>query len=213
MMKTDDLLVLLSMDTETLEKPLALGQVITHLVIGLAVSLSIVFAYGIRDDLNLTIFETIFKVKESFALSTAIFSIYCFYKILRPGVPLGRESLAIVLIFAILWIAGIKEYTQAVDTDKLTMVLGVSWKSCPWNILLISFPLMASLVALSKKFAPVNLRATGGYIGLASGALATSVYALHCPESSLVFVAIWYAMGVLLAALLGYLLAPRFLKW
>ena len=49
--------------------------------------------------------------------------------------------------------------------------------------------------------------------GLLAGAFAAAVYCLHCPETSAIFVLIWYSLGILATSLLGALLGPRLLRW
>ena len=41
-------------------------------------------------------------------------------------------------------------------------------------------------------------RAAGAAAGLAAGAFAATVYCLHCPEVSAIFVLTWYSLGILL---------------
>jgi len=39
------------------------------------------------------------------------------------------------------------------------------------------------------------------------------VYAFHCPELALPFLAIWYVAGMALPVVAGALLGPRVLRW
>ena len=49
--------------------------------------------------------------------------------------------------------------------------------------------------------------------GLLSGAVATLIYCLHCPEMEVAFWAVWYIAGMLIPTVIGALLAPRLLRW
>ena len=91
--------------------------------------------------------------------------------------------------------------------------MGVSWDSCPMTIAALSIPVFVGLIFASRKFAPVRLRLAGFLAGLASGGLSAFAYALHCPETSAVFVAIWYSAGIAIPAIIGALLGPRLLRW
>ena len=51
--------------------------------------------------------------------------------------------------------------------------------------------------------APTRLNAAGGAAGFAAGAWAATLYCLHCPEVSALFVLTWYTLGVELAAAIG----------
>ena len=52
----------------------------------------------------------------------------------------------------------------------------------------------------------VLTRSAGAAAGLSAGAFAATVYCLHCPEVSAIFVLTWYSFGILLAAGIGSLL-------
>lgn len=43
--------------------------------------------------------------------------------------------------------------------------------------------------------------------------LGTLVYALHCPELDALFLLVWIGLGMMLAAVLGVVLAPRWMRW
>ena len=58
-----------------------------------------------------------------------------------------------------------------------------------------------------------RLRAAGAAAGLGAGAWAATIYCLHCPEASALFVLTWYSLGILLATAIGALVGPRFLRW
>lgn len=93
------------------------------------------------------------------------------------------------------------------------MWLGHSWKSCPWLVLSLSAPIFAGLLWSFRRLAPTRLRAAGAAAGLSAGAFAATVYCIHCPEVSAIFVLTWYSLGILLATLLGMLVGPRLLRW
>ena len=46
-----------------------------------------------------------------------------------------------------------------------------------------------------------------------AGAWAATLYCLHCPESSAMFVLTWYSLGIAFTTLLGALVGPRILRW
>ncbi len=49
--------------------------------------------------------------------------------------------------------------------------------------------------------------------GIMSGGLGAFIYGLHCPELALPFIAIWYALGMLLVAGLGFVAGRIVLRW
>jgi hypothetical protein len=64
-----------------------------------------------------------------------------------------------------------------------------------------------------RGLAPTRLRETGAVIGLAAGGAGAFAYAWHCTETGAPFLAVWYTVGIALAALLGWLAGPRVLRW
>ena len=77
----------------------------------------------------------------------------------------------------------------------------------------LALPIFAGLLWSFRRLAPTRLRLTGATAGLAAGAWAATLYCLHCPESSALFVLTWYTLGMGLAAIAGALLGPRLLRW
>jgi hypothetical protein len=55
--------------------------------------------------------------------------------------------------------------------------------------------------------------AGGGHRRADGGAWGATLYCLHCPESSAIFVLTWYTLGMVLAAGAGAMLGPRLLRW
>jgi hypothetical protein len=49
--------------------------------------------------------------------------------------------------------------------------------------------------------------------GLVAGSLTATAYALHCPDDSLPFIAVWYGGAIAVCALLGAKLGPWLLRW
>ena len=97
--------------------------------------------------------------------------------------------------------------------DWLAMWLGQSWKKCPWLVLMLRRRSSSALLWSFRRLAPTRLRAAGAAAGLAAGAWAATLYCLHCPEVSAIFVLTWYTLGILLAAAIGAMVGPRLLRW
>ncbi|MFS2051364.1 NrsF family protein, partial [Variovorax sp. CT11-76] len=49
--------------------------------------------------------------------------------------------------------------------------------------------------------------------GALAGGVGAAVYALHCPELTAPFIAVWYVSGIAVPVLVGALLGPRLLRW
>jgi len=113
----------------------------------------------------------------------------------------------------LLAVVGAIEMAHVAPSDWLKMWLGRTWKLCPWLVLMLAGPIFIGLLWSFRKLAPTRLRAAGAAAGFAAGAWAATLYCLHCPEVSAIFVLTWYTLGIALAAGAGALIGPRFLRW
>jgi len=108
---------------------------------------------------------------------------------------------------------GIGELSRTPPAQWLALWLGRSWMICPWLVLTLAVPIFVGLLWSFRELAPTRLRAAGAAAGLAAGAWAATIYCLHCPETSAIFVLTWYSLGIMLAAGTGAVLGPRLLRW
>jgi hypothetical protein len=123
-----------------------------------------------------------------------------------PWRLVGAVVLAMVLL-------GSWQVLQAEPGSRSQALLGHSWASCPWNVLLLSLPALGGAFWALRGLAPTRPRAAGLAAGLLAGAVGAAGYALSCSELSMAFVAVWYTLGIALAGALGALLGPRLLRW
>lgn len=168
---------------------------------------------GIRPDLHAALHGSSFWVKWTYTASLGVAAVFATSRLARPT---GRSlQLLWLLAVPVLLLAGIGagELARTPAHDWLGMWLGASWKVCPWLVLILSLPLFLGLVWSFRRLAPTRLRAAGATAGLAAGAWAATLYCLHCPEVSAVFVLTWYSLGILLATALGAVVGPRLMRW
>jgi hypothetical protein len=213
-MKTDELIHSLAADIKAVPR-YAVGQRIAlGMICGAAISIvSIVALLGIRNDLGAAVQGFSFWMKWGYTASLGLIAIAATSQLARPEA--SRLSWVWLLAVPILLLAGIgiAELVHAPPGTAIDMWLGVSWSWCPWIVLLLSLPFFVGLLWSFRRFAPTRLRAAGAAAGLSAGAWAATLYCLHCPEVSAMFVLTWYSLGIGLATLLGALLGPRVLRW
>jgi hypothetical protein len=111
------------------------------------------------------------------------------------------------------WILAAAAWMLAPAQDRPALLWGHSWVACSLTIGLISVPTFISSLAALKDLAPTQPAWAGAAAGVMAGGVGAAVYALHCDETSAVFVAVWYVAGMLLPACAGALIAPRLLRW
>jgi hypothetical protein len=213
-MKTDDLIALLASCDTRVDRAAVARRFALALLLGALGSLALMrIVYGLRPDLAAVAQTPIFWGKFAFPLVIAIGAWIAVRRLGRPGQRAGSSRLVMALPFVVVWLAGIGVLADAPSSERLALVLGQTWRSCPFNILLLSVPAYAAMIWAVRSLAPTRLRAAGAVAGLLSSAIATMAYCLHCPEMSPAFWSVWYAIGLMLPAAIGAWLGPRLLHW
>ena len=169
--------------------------------------------YGVRPDLAQALQLPMRWLKFSFAAALAGVAALALLRLARPGMRLGYALAWVLLPPLVLWMMALAALQGAAPGERAAMVLGSTWRSCPFNIALLSLPGFAALLWAMRQAAPTRLRLAGACAGLLAGALATLAYALHCPEMQAPFLAVWYVLGIALPTALGAVLGPRVLRW
>lgn len=180
---------------------------------GLVAMIAVLVVLGVRPDLEVAMQGFSFWMKWTYTISLGLGAIYAIGRLARP-VPASLRGLWLLAVpVLVLAGIGIGELASNPPSEWLAMWLSRSWKVCPWLVLALSVPIFVGLLWSFRKLAPTRLRAAGAVAGLAAGAWAATIYCLHCPEVSAMFVLTWYSLGILLAAGSGALLGPRLMRW
>lgn len=213
-MKTDELISLLAAGVAPVPAhvvgrrfAVAMGWSVPGAVLIMAVT------FGIRGDLAQAAGDLLFWMKLVFAGCLALAAFIAVERLGRPGVRLGGIWAALIAPVLVLWLVAATVLIEAEPAQRAELILGTTWKTCPFNIALISLPLFAAMLWVMKGLAPTRLALSGAGAGLLAGALGTLVYALHCPESAAPFIGIWYVLGIAIPTLAGAMLGPRVLRW
>lgn len=134
-------------------------------------------------------------------------------RLARPVSRTRGPVRAVIGVVAAMSAAGALSFASAPSGERLAHVVGHSSLICPWAVLLLSLPALAGAMLALRTLAPTRPRLAGLAAGLFAGSLGALGYALACEETSITFVAIWYSLGIALAAALGAWLGPRVLRW
>ena len=213
-MKTQDLVALLASDATPVDRRIMSKRFSQAMLLGALGALLLMMArFGVRPDLIRVASTFLFWFKLAFPLALAAASLWACTRLSRPGVALGRASLAMLAPIGIIWISAVPLVLLTPASQRVALLLGHTWRVCPFNIALLSIPTFIMVFWAMKGLAPTRLRLAGAAGGLLAGATATIVYCLHCPEMGVPFWAIWYLLGMLIPTLAGALLGPRCLRW
>lgn len=134
-------------------------------------------------------------------------------RLARPITRLAAPRGAVLAVVGAMGLLGLLAWFATPGSDRMLVLLGHSWLSCPWNVAALSLPALAGSLWAVRGLAPTQPRAAGFAAGLFAGAVGACGYALSCPEQSAAFVAVWYTLGIGLTGGLGALLGQRVLRW
>jgi hypothetical protein len=212
-MRTTDLIELLARDVKAIPPAVAGRRLLAALVAGGVVTLAIVVLVLRCQPLLAAAHQPWFWMKAAYTGLLALAGAVIVRRLSLPGTGVGAGALAAgVLILAMLAL-GTGEILAAAPAGRLALWLGHTWKVCSPLILLLALPIYACLVAAIRALAPTRPVLTGAAAGLTAGALAATLYGLHCPEQSAAFVASWYTLGIAAAAAFGAVTGGRLLRW
>jgi hypothetical protein len=188
-------------------------RIATSTLLGAAVTLVLIIAWGLRPDIAAASATSRFWVKLGFGAGFAIVGLAGLLILFRPERP-TPQRLWLAAIPVVVVVAAVFNEASTVSATELTSLwLGKTALVCPFAIVALSVVPAIALIGAGRRSAPTRLRLTGGVIGLASGGLAATLYALHCPENGMIFVVTWYLFGIVLTTLIGAICGPRLLRW
>lgn len=189
------------------------NRVATAAIVGGAVTLLVVMIWGFRPDMTRASATPAFWIKLGLGGGCAVAGLAGLLALFRPERTAPHRLWLTAAPMVAICVAAAHEAAIVSNAELVPLWLGRTALVCPFAIAALSlFPAIALTMA-GRRCAPTRLRLTGGFIGFASGGLAATFYALHCPESGMSFVASWYLLGVLLATLIGAMCGPRMLRW
>ncbi|MET0984954.1 MAG: DUF1109 domain-containing protein [Steroidobacteraceae bacterium] len=213
-MMTEELIRSLATDVKRVPRQAVAQRIAVGMIGGAVVTLLLITALlGVRSDLGAAMGGFSLWMKWAYTASLGTVAVIATANLARPEIVSLRWLWLLAVPVLLLAGIGIAEFAYAPAGASVEMWLGHSWKVCPWLVLSLSLPIFAGLLWSYRRFAPTRLRAAGATAGLSAGAWAATLYCLHCPEVSAMFVLIWYSLGIGLVTALGALLGPRLLRW
>jgi hypothetical protein len=210
--KTEELIRALAADREP-SGPRPGAVLAFAAAVGFAVS-AVLFAgfVGLRPDLMGSATLPFMLKPVEMGLLVAVSAI-ALVRLARPGAPLGRTVFVAALVPAIMLVALAFELAVAPRAEWLLRLAGVHWYICVINMVLLALPVLAALLFALRYGAPTRPALAGAGAGLLSGALSASLYILHCPDDSPLFVAAWFTLAIAIATGIGAAAGHRVLRW
>jgi hypothetical protein len=212
-MRTADFIELLVRDTRTTPPGVANRRLLAALLAGGLVTFAIVALVLRCQPLLAAAQQPWFWMKAGYTGLLTLAGAILVRRLSTPGASLGAAPFAAALVILAMLALGAGQILFTVPAARLSLWLGHTWKVCSPLILLLAVPIYACLVIAVRRLAPTRLALTGAATGFAAGALAATLYGLHCPEQAPAFAATWYTLGIGAATALGALSGRRLLRW
>ncbi len=214
-MRTQDLIGALSEDHAARPQPQPLRWTfLIAMAAGLGVAAAgFAVALGIRPDAASAIETWRYDFKFVMTLTLAVTSARLVWRLARPAVDARSAELALAISPLLLLGAVLYELWAIPEPAWLPRALGTNSTVCVVSITLLSLAPLAAVFYALRNGAPLRPGFAGAAAGLLASALAATLYAMHCPDDSPLFGAIWYTAAMGLVMLSGMLAGRRFLRW
>ena len=213
-MKTDELVDLLSMNPEPVDRRSVARALYIALAAGSIVSLGIALVgLGIRSDLMTARAFAFLLLKLAFTVGIVSLALVYLTRLARPGGERKTSAVLVAIPFGAIAVLSVISLGFAPSSHWDKMIVGDQWLECLLSIPIIAIVPFAAAIWAVRRAAPTNLARTGAFAGLIAGGVSAVGYALHCTDDSLPFVAVWYGGTIVLCTLAGAALGPRLLRW
>jgi hypothetical protein len=210
----DDLIARLSDELEPAPKRAVPRRLATGLAAGAILAAMAMLAWlGLRPDLAEAVFGMMYWWKFLYTAAFAGLAFWATTRLARPGGSMRKPMAALFALIVVAGGMGIAQLLIMPPSMSRGLVMGSTALVCPFYIAALAIPIYAATVLVMRRLAPTNLTGAGLAAGLLAGSAAAWVYAFHCDENGMPFLAIWYTIGILIAALGGAVVGRWALRW
>ena len=213
-MKTEDLIAALALDAPP-ASPASLQRrlLVWSFPAAAAAFLGVWFFLHLRPDLMQAMGGVTFWMKAVYTAALAATGGWLFTRLGRPGASATAPLLALLVILATALTMGSMDLMAAPSDGRMPVLLGHSYQVCALNIAALSLLTTPFLFWAARRFAPTRPMRAGAVAGFTAGAIAATLYGLHCQESTAAFVATWYTLGILIPTAAGAVIGRFTLRW
>lgn len=211
---SDDLLDRLTADLQPTPRRALQVRLFGWAGVGIVLSAIIMLAWlGPRPDMMEAPGTMMFWTKFAYTTSFAVLGGIAALNLARPGGRLRRQLIILAILVLLVGAGGLVQMVLMGPDQMERLVMGGTALRCPFYIVALATPIYVAVIFAMRRAAPTNPTLAGFAAGLFAGGAGVWVYAFHCTESGMPFIAIWYTVGVLATALLGAAIGRFALRW
>lgn len=211
---TDDLIARLASDLRPIPSRALERRLVLALVLGLIVTLAggyVLFAMLMGRPFGAAFGGPMFWVKFAYTLGIGALAAAAAPTLSRPD---GQKLWPLAAIGALILLALISGVLVWSGTQwSMPELMGATAMVCPWLITLSGAPILVAMIMAMRRFAPHSPTLAGVAAGLVAGGLGAWAYAFYCGETGMMFMAVWYTLGIAMTALLGAIMGRVLLRW
>lgn len=211
---SDDLIARLSADLKPVRRMamqrLLIGAV---LVSGVTAILAMLMWLGMRPDMETARSTMSFWTKFGYTLAIAVLGGVATLVLARPDGRTRWPFLAAIGLLDLLLVAAVVQLARSEPDDMMPLIIGGTSLVCPWRIVVLSLPILLGGILALRRFAPANPILAGFAVGIMAGGTGAWVYSFACAETGMMFLALWYTLGILIVGVLGAALGRLLLRW
>ncbi|MGV8854380.1 MAG: NrsF family protein [Devosia sp.] len=211
---TDELIARLATDLKPV-RPNALPRLLmgTVMASGVVAAIAMLMWLGTRADIATAPGTMVFWTKFFYTLSLAVLGGVATLALARPDGEIRWPWLAAPALLAALLVGAVFQLSHAEADQMMPLVIGGTSLVCPWRIVVLAAPILAALLLALRRLAPANPTLAGLAAGLFAGGTGAWVYSFACGENGMMFLALWYTLGIAVVAGVGAVLGRFLLRW
>ena len=209
---TDDLIARLASELRPV-RPMAMQRLLIGALLASAVLaiVAMLMLLGMRPDMQAAAVTMIYWTKFSYTLALALLGLAATLVLARPDGRTRWPWLAAVGLLALLVVLGVIQLARA--DDMMPMIMGSSIVRSLTYIPVFSLPVLLAGILALRRMAPTRPTLAGFSAGIMAGGTGAWIYSFACDEPGMMFLALWYTLGILTVGAVGALLGRLLLRW
>lgn len=212
-MKTDDLINAIAQDAGLRTAPMARRLIFAVGAGCTLAALALVATIGVRPDIWAALGTWRFDAKLLAVAAVLAGAWSATRHLSRPESETRTALFSVALPMLVLAFAVAAELLSTPAATWGLRAIGSNAKLCLVAILGLSLAPLAVLLTTMRAGAPRSPSLAGAVVGLLAGAIGALFYAIHCPDDSPLFVALWYTPPIAAMTAIGALIGKRMLRW
>lgn len=209
---TDDLIARLSADLKPV-RPMAMQRLLIGAILlsGIVAVIAMLALLGMRPDMEAASATMMYWTKFGYTLALGLLGLAATLVLARPDGRTRWPWLAAIALLAALLVLAVVQLARA--DDMMPLIMGSSIRRALTYIPVLSLPVLFGALLALRRLAPRNPTLAGFAAGIMAGGAGAWIYTFACDETGMMFLALWYTLGVGIVGVAGAALGRFLLRW